>query len=133
MSHETSELLLVLHESLTTDVAAFRLRLLGYEVDVVASAEQALTKLETTEPDMLIVDSNLPGISGLELIIRIRRDERTRNTPVLVCSGESSLDVVNKAFFSGADGYLLTPFDPAVLESKVESLLNERQGTLSKA
>ena len=127
MNRGTSHIfLLVLPDALTAQIAAFRLRLLGYDLQLKESAEDADTFLTSNTPRMLIVDPELPGMSGLELIRRIRREPDTKDTPVLICSDDSSRDAVRKAFLAGADGYLLTPFDPAVLESKVESLLRSR-------
>jgi CheY-like chemotaxis protein len=71
---------------------------------------------------LIIVDTTLPGISGIDFINRLSNDVRTSEVPVMVISTNSDLEDVQKAFSAGADEYLVIPYDPLVLEAKVERL-----------
>ena len=117
-------ILLVEDDPLLADITAFRLELLGFEVKTVESSEAAMDICEETRIDVIIVDLELAGMKGLELINQLQVSEIAHETPILVFSSDPSLDVVQKAFKAGAKDYLVTPYDPAVLEAKIERLLS---------
>ena len=73
----------------------------------------------------MIVDLYLPGIDGIELINRLRSDNATAEIRVMVFSIDSDLNVVANAFAAGANDYLMTPYDPAVLQDKIAKLLEQ--------
>ena len=116
-------ILVVEDDPLLADITAFRLELLGFDVQTVETAEDAIELCEESHVDVVIVDLELAGMKGLELINQLQLGEETHETPILVFSTDPSLDVVQKAFKAGAKDYLVTPYDPAVLEHKIERLL----------
>jgi DNA-binding response OmpR family regulator len=115
-------ILLVEDDSALLDITAFRLELLGYEVVTHATAEAALTWLSEHKPDLIAV-GYLPDLEGVEFLNRISDEPSTSQTPLLYLSANSDLDEVQRAYNAGADEYLLTPYDPLVLEKKVQGLL----------
>jgi CheY-like chemotaxis protein len=115
-------ILLIEEDAMLLEITAFRLELLGYEVVTQESAELALGWLVEQLPAVIIVDTVLPGIDGIEFINRLSNDVRTSDIPVMVISTNSDLEDVQKAFSAGADEYLVIPYDPIVLESKLERL-----------
>ncbi|MEW4455837.1 response regulator [Bremerella sp. JC817] len=117
-------ILVVEDDPLLADITAFRLELLGFDVQTVETAEDAIELCEESHVDVVIVDLELAGMKGLELINQLQLGEETHETPILVFSTDPSLDVVQKAFKAGAKDYLVTPYDPAVLEHKIERLLS---------
>ena len=117
-------ILVVEDDPLLADITAFRLELLGFEVLTAENVDEALTACETQHVDLVIVDLELAGMKGLDLIHQLQITEETHETPILVFSTDPSLDVVQKAFKAGAKDYLVTPYDPAVLEHKIELLLS---------
>jgi CheY-like chemotaxis protein len=117
-------LLLLEDEPVLAEVTAFRLELLGYRVTCVRNAEDLLKQLIDQTPDLMIIDTYIPDMQASELINRITSDSRYGHIPVLVFSVDADLEAVQKAFSSGAKDYLVTPYDPAVLERKVEALLS---------
>lgn len=122
-SHMTKQTVLLIEEDLTLrEVTRFRLELLGYEVLGKESGEDALDWLKGNLPDVVIVGHFLPGISGADLIDRLSNDMRTSELPVMFLSPNSDLPDVQRAFNAGADEYLVTPYDPLVLERKVDRL-----------
>jgi DNA-binding response OmpR family regulator len=115
-------ILLIEEDATLLDITAFRLELLGYEVIAKESAELALRWLADELPSAVIVDTTLPGMDGIEFINRLSNDLRTSEVPVMVISTNSDLEDVQKAFTAGADEYLVIPYDPIVLEDKLERL-----------
>lgn len=122
MAERRIRILLVEDDPTLLELTSFRLELLGYEVLEMESAEDALAWLQKELPDLVIVNQFLPGIEGVELVDRLSNDVRTADVPVMLLSANSDLDDVQKAFNAGADEYLVTPYDPIVLEEKVQRL-----------
>lgn len=125
MRNETPSILLVEEDETLADITAFRLELLGYRVSLARSGEAALQSAHAEKPDLMIVDLYLPGIDGIELINRLRSDNATAAIPVMVFSIDSDLNIVANAFDAGANDYLMTPYDPAVLQEKITKLLEK--------
>jgi CheY-like chemotaxis protein len=123
MNAENARILLVEEEPVLAEVTEFRLELLGYEVHHVATAEDALTWLQKELPSLVVINQMLSGMNGTELLNRLSNDERTSELPAMLISSIADLDDVQKAYNAGADEYLVTPYDPAILEQKVELLL----------
>ena len=122
MSDQSHTILLIEGEPILLEITAFRLELLGYRVVSYASAEQGFEWLATQLPSAIIVDHALPGMDGVEFINRLSNDIRTSEIPIMFLSTNGDLDDVQKAYNAGADEYLVIPYDPMVLEAKVERL-----------
>lgn len=122
MPGQTPQILLIEGDPILLEITAFRLELLGYAVETLDSAERALEWLRDKLPSLIIVDHVLPGIDGIEFINRLSNDTRTSEVPVMFLSTNGDLEDVQKAYNAGADEYLVIPYDPIVLESKVERL-----------
>jgi response regulator NasT len=94
------------------------LRHAGYEVSSAHSAERALELLQTTTPDLLILDISMPGISGLELARRLREQALA---PFIFLTAYGDDETVREATAAGAVGYLVKPIDTAQLVPAVEA------------
>jgi len=96
----------------------------GFEVRVAESAEEGFAIIEKCEPELIILDINLPGIDGLEFLQRLRRDHAygTRDTPVLIVSARDSDEDQISGLGVGADEYITKPFSPKVLVARVRAL-----------
>jgi CheY-like chemotaxis protein len=128
MNRESPKILVVEEDELLAEITAFRLELLGYGVDRAQTGEAALERITDAAPDLIILDLYLPGMDGLELMNRLKSDPKTAEIPVLVFSTAGDLDVVGNAHAAGADDYLVTPYDPAVLQDKIARLLETAVG-----
>ena len=123
MRDELLQLMLVEDDPTLADITSFRLELLGYGVATVHSGEEALNKVSEDVPDLIILDMALPGMGGTELINQLKSDVRSSEIPVLAFSSDADPDAVETAHQAGAKDYLVTPYDPAVLEQKLIRLL----------
>ncbi len=120
-------------------VRYFRSRILrqaGFEVREASSGAEALRIASDLRPDLVLLDINLPDISGFEVCRRLKSDPRTVTVPVLQITNENRRAEANvEGLESGADAYLLEPVDPPVLIATARALLrnNARAGEMLRA
>lgn len=108
-----------------TDLVADVLVDEGIKVESCMSGTVALRKLSSrARYDLIIVDNDLPGLSGLELVRRARKMARWRATPIVMLSGE---DCENDAWRAGVDDFLRKPQDINQLAAKIERLLASKR------
>ena len=92
----------------------------GAHFEFVRSAEEALRYLLTEEVALILLDVQMPGVSGFELAELIRQREQTQNTPIIFISATSvDREYVFQGYSLGAVDYLTKPFEPEILRSKV--------------
>jgi len=99
------------------------LRREGFKVHTTPDAEQALTLLRGFQPDLMLVDIELPGMDGLTLTRRIRQNPATRDMVVVALSGHAAAGDNYKALEAGCDGYITKPIDSATLVSSIRDHL----------
>lgn len=97
----------------------------GYDVVTAVDGVDAMDKLRAQKFDMVITDINMPNMTGLSLIPKIRRLPEHQYVPILMLTTESSGYKKEKAKNSGASGWLTKPFDPTRLLTAVEKLLKK--------
>ena len=100
-----------------------------YHMVVRNDAESALVAIDRDGPfDIIICDFMLPGISGIDLIERLRADARTRETPILMISGHTNYAMDGRAKNAGANLFLNKPFTISQLRAAVNTLLSNPKG-----
>ena len=102
------------------------LRKEGYKVHATTDAEQALVLLRSLHPDLMLVDIQLPGMSGLELTRRIKQDSRTRDIVVVALTACAMKGDDDKAFQAGCDGYITKPIETLTLAKRIREYLATR-------
>ena len=95
----------------------------GYEVSLASTADDAVTALEASKPDLVLLDITLPRVSGWDLLTRLRADERFATLPIIVVSALRSEGIARRAADLGADGFLAKPFDVVELGAAVQRAL----------
>jgi two-component system OmpR family response regulator len=118
-------ILLVEDDKILADALSRALVQSAYAVDVADTGEQADSALVTQSYDLVILDIGLPGLSGLEVLRRLRN--RKSHVPVLMLTALDTLADRVRGLDLGADDYLAKPFDLPELEARVRALL--RRGT----
>ncbi|MGF1494277.1 MAG: response regulator transcription factor [Microcoleaceae cyanobacterium] len=106
---------------LVRDYLAFR----GYEVVTAKHGKEALELLEKDLPDLIICDIMMPQMDGYTLVQTIREDERMSWVPVLFLSAKGQSQDKVKGLNTGADVYIVKPFEPEELVAQVESSLRQ--------
>lgn len=95
----------------------------GYEVVTAENGQAALTRLETDAPDLIICDITMPEMDGYILINQVRQDPRMRWIPVLFLSAKGQHQDQVQGLNTGADVYMVKPFEPEDLMAQVASCL----------
>ncbi|MBT8227239.1 MAG: response regulator transcription factor [Dactylosporangium sp.] len=118
---ERQRVLVVDDDPTVSDVVCRYLERAGYQTALAADGPAALTHLERTRPDLVVLDIMLPGIGGLEICERLR--QRGVDVPIIMLTalGEESDRIVG--LHLGADDYLTKPFSPRELVARVRSVL----------
>lgn len=107
------------HRALTSDILAH----VGYATVQVENGTQALEKVGVESPDLVILDSGMPDIDGLEVCRRLKSDPFTNHIPIIIFTANSSVPDKVNSLRTGADAYLAKPFVGEELISQVEALL----------
>ena len=125
-----NKVLVVDDEKPISDIIKFNLEKEGYEVVVAYDGEEALQKVESESPDLIVLDLMLPKIDGLEVAKQVRAK---RSTPIImVTAKDSELDKV-LGLELGADDYVTKPFSNRELVARVKANLRRQDATVSPA
>ncbi len=93
---------------------------IGYtDIDEAESGEAALVKLRQAHYGLVISDWNMDGMTGYDLLRKVRADATLKETPFIMITAEAKADHAIAAKEAGVDSYLLKPFNATVLESKI--------------
>jgi two-component system, chemotaxis family, chemotaxis protein CheY len=120
----TSSAVLVVHADENVSVAIqHALESDGIRVHLAMDGLEALTAVEQETPAIIITDTMLPRLDGVTLLKALRRRKDTRETPVIIISGQVESDAMLTGFAAGARYYVTLPFQPDDLRAKVRRLL----------
>jgi two-component system phosphate regulon response regulator PhoB len=122
------QVLLVEDEAAIREMVGFALRRAGFEMAEAADGRAAQARLGEQVPDVILMDWMLPDISGIELVRRLKRDEFTRDIPVIVLTARSAEDDKIHGLDSGADDYVTKPFSPRELVARIRAVLRRGDG-----
>jgi putative two-component system response regulator len=100
-----------------------------FHVDVATDGESALTTINLTPPDIVLLDVNLPGMNGIEVCRAIKRAATTRLTPVVLVTGQGGREHRLAGIDAGADDFLEKPFDTEQMKARVRSLTRLKRYT----
>jgi CheY-like chemotaxis protein len=119
-------ILLIEDNAINRRLAQFLLKSQGYEVWEVASAPEAFESLRERQPDLILMDIQLPGMDGLTATRQLKADPATRDIPVLVVTSYAMKGDEAKAFEAGCSGYVTKPIDKTVFLGAVAKALGGR-------
>jgi two-component system alkaline phosphatase synthesis response regulator PhoP len=105
----------------------------GYQVTSAVSGEEALKNAKMQQPDLMILDLMLPGVDGLEVCRRLKRDSRTQHLPMVMLTAKGEEADIVTGLELGADDYITKPFSPRVLLARVRAVLRRKKVELAPA
>ena len=105
------------------DLVAFKLEQAGYDVVAVDNGLAALTAATEHPPDLVVLDVMMPGMSGIDVCRQLRQEQGTKALPIILLTARAQEGDVEVGFGAGADDYIVKPFSPRELVSRVEAVL----------
>jgi len=108
-------------------VVAIKLRNNGYEVISADNGAEALETALREKPDIIVTDYQMPAMSGLELIGKLREQEETKNTPVIMLTARSFAISQEQKDELKISGCLSKPFSPKELLGNIEDILYQKE------
>jgi DNA-binding response OmpR family regulator len=98
----------------------------GFEVREAATGEDAVTMARQFKPDCVVLDVNLPGISGFDVCRILRDDPANQRITIVILTGDPASSEKVMAFSLDADDYVVKPFSPRDLVSRVTAAIGRR-------
>lgn len=119
----TNRILVVEDEQPIRDMIAFSLEQAGFDLAAASDAREAQAHIADGRPDLIVLDWMLPGISGLELARRWKREDLTADIPVIMLTARAEEDDKVRGLDAGADDYITKPFSPRELVARIRAVL----------
>ncbi len=98
----------------------------GFKVQSAYSGEEVFNLLAKKKPTLIILDIIMPQMDGMEVLVRLRRNQETRSVPVILLTGKVNEEAVYRGYNFGADYYVKKPFDTFNLLAGINLLLGGR-------
>jgi DNA-binding response OmpR family regulator len=110
------------------DIYQTKLTQEGFEVIGAVNGVDAVKKLQTEIPDLILLDIIMPYMGGLEVLAEIKKNERVRNVPVIMLTNLSQKEEVNTAMGLGANDFLIkSHFTPSEVLEKIKAILEKKE------
>ena len=114
-------ILIVDDEPDIAEVLSDRLTACGFDVQITHSAKSCYTAVAEHPPDLILLDIQMPEISGLDALVELKKTHP--QLPVLMVSASTAKGVMEEPEKLGAEGYVLKPFEPKDLMDKIHGIL----------
>lgn len=105
------------------DLVVFKLTQAGYDVVGVDDGPAALAAIEADPPRLAILDVMMPGLSGIDVLRKVRANQATKDLNIILLTARSRDSDVDAGFATGASDYVIKPFSPRELLHRVNALL----------
>lgn len=99
----------------------------GYVIERAGDGEEALKKVESFLPDVILLDYMMPKMNGIEVVKRLKQDERHKGIPVILLTAKGSQEDKVRGLDAGADDYVVKPFESFELLARVRSMVRIKQ------
>ena len=116
-------ILIVEDEAPIREMVGFAVGNAGFETSEAADAHQAQLAVADRCPDLILLDWMLPGMSGIELARRLKRDDATRDVPIIMLTARGEEEHKVKGLEAGVDDYVTKPFSPRELVARIKAVL----------
>ena len=122
-----NKILIVDDEPFNLDLLEQELADQGYTIERANDGAEALEKLPSFLPDVILLDYMMPRMNGLEVLKRLRTDERHRGLPVILLTAKATQEDKIRGLDAGADDYVIKPFDSFELLARVRAMIRIKQ------
>ena len=114
--------LVVEDDPVVRELIEWKLAAAGHEVLLAEDGAAGVERAKSHKPDVMVVDWMMPKLTGLEVCEAIRADDDLAHTPVLLLTARAQESDVERGYAAGVDDYLMKPFSPRELLTRVEAL-----------
>ena len=122
-----SHILVVDDNASNRDLLSRRLARAGHRVTTAEDGASAIAVLTAENSDLVLLDLMMPGMSGFEVLCRLKSDESTQHIPVIMISALDELDSTVRCIEAGAEDYLPKPFNPVLLRARINASLEKKR------
>ena len=112
------------------EVIQMQLKFLGWESEIAVDGEEALEKVKTTLPEVILLDIMIPKINGFEVARSLRKNPEYRDIPILAVTALAAPADRERCLRAGCDDYLAKPFTHHDLKKRLDSLLSKDRHSL---
>ncbi len=98
----------------------------GFKTTFVSSGERALTVIQDINPDLILLDLMLPGLSGEKVCEALRNNSKTRDIPIIMMTAKTEEEDIINGLAMGADDYISKPFSPKVVLARINAVLRRK-------
>jgi diguanylate cyclase (GGDEF)-like protein len=122
----SGRLLVVDDDEMNLEILRRRLGRLGFDVVVSNNGEHAFARIDQADVDLVLLDIEMPGLTGLELLARVRQTHSQSDLPIIIVSSRSESETVVEALGLGANDYVTKPVDLAIMCARINAQLHRR-------
>ena len=120
-------ILLIEDDKDISELISYNLKKENFNVITAYDGEEALNLIKDNVIDLIILDLMLPSVSGIDLLKYIKRDEKTKNIPVIIETAKGEENDIVLGLELGADDYVTKPFSPKVLVARIKRLIERTE------
>ena len=124
-------ILIVEDEPAQVEILRYNLEKKGFLISVATTGEEALTIAEEEEPGLVILDWMLPDISGIEICRRLKAQQHTKLTPVIMLTARGEEEDRVRGLENGADDYMVKPYSPNEMIARVKAVLRRSHAEIA--
>lgn len=124
-----AHILIVEDEPAIREMIAFALRTQSYQPICAQDGKQAIDAIAEKIPDLILLDWMLPGMSGIDLVKRFRKESNTRDTPIIMLTAKGDETDRITGFDHGVDDYVVKPFSARELLARIKAVLRRSRET----
>lgn len=129
MTLPASQILIADDDPLLVELLEYKLEARGYEVLKADDGPSALEAAQKEQPALIVLDAMMPGFDGFEVLRRLKDDETTAGIPVVMLTARKAENDVLQGLSLGAHDYLVKPFMPQELVTRISKILGERDNS----
>ena len=122
-SMNTKRILIIEDEQPIREMICFALENAGFEIQEAADARQSQVMIAEALPDLILLDWMLPGVSGIEYARRLKKEDLTKEIPIIMLTARTEEEDKVQGLESGADDYVTKPFSPRELVARIKAVL----------
>jgi two-component system phosphate regulon response regulator PhoB len=118
---QSKNILVIEDDADIQELIRFNLEKEGYKVSCRLSAEEGLKTVDRTPPDLILLDLMLPGMDGLSACRKLKENDKTKHTPIIMVTAKGSETDIVTGLELGANDYVTKPFSPRVLLARIRT------------